>query len=240
MCCCYPIAYINDFGTSMAAPHVTGAIALMLQRNPALTHDQIKAILLANARGDAFTGVVPNNEYGYGKLDVLALLNDPMVRGAGTVITASAPRPARFASVEIDAGPLDLPQLQEGTPQWRLLNTREGQRLYRLGRTHWEEMRALVNTQKRVAVVWHRNHGPLLLHHATRTAMLPHVPLPREWDGVELSVRAARMVSALEPYASKELIKAMHATLPLVRRLQGKTLLELVEMFEASEEPQDA
>ena len=84
-----------------------------------------------------------------------------------------------------------------------------------------------------MAVVWHRNHGPFLLHHVTRTVMLPHVPLPHDVDGVELSIRAARLVSALEPYASKALIRAMHETLPLIAELQGKTLLDVVEMFEA-------
>ena len=47
----------------MAAPHVTGAIALMLERNPALTHQQIKAILMANARHDTFAPA-PNNDFG--------------------------------------------------------------------------------------------------------------------------------------------------------------------------------
>lgn len=240
-CCCSD--YIDMDGTSMATPHVVGAIALMLERNPKLVHQQIKTILLANARRDSFTGGTANSEFGNGKLDVLALLNDPAVRGAGPVIASSGGASVRSlpSSSERVARPFpEIPQLEEGVPLWRLLNTSEGRRLYELGRIHWEEVRALVNTEKRVAVVWHRNHGPLLLHHATRTSMLPHVPLPTELNGVEISVRAARLVSALEPYASKELIKAMHATLPLVRQLQGKTLLELVEMFETSEELQRA
>ena len=127
-----------------------------------------------------------------------------------------------------------------GTPLWRLLNTAEGQRLYHRGRKHWEEVREIVNTQKRVATVWHRNYGPMLLHHATRTAMLPHVPLPQEVNGIELRVRAAKLVTALEPFSSKELIRALHETLPLFTVLQGKTLLEIVEFFEASEEMQHA
>lgn len=234
-CCCD--SYIDESGTSMAAPHVTGAIALMLERNPALTHQQIKAILMANARHDTFAPA-PNNDFGAGKLDVLALLNDPLVRGSGTIITGSA-----AAARSRPAGPLPLtelslpkvPQLEEGTPLWRLLRTAEGQRLYELGQIHAEEVRGLVNSRKRVAVVWHRNHGPFLLHHVTRTVMLPHVPLPHDVDGVELSIRAARLVSALEPYASKALIRAMHETLPLIAELQGKTLLDVVEMFEAFE-----
>ena len=233
-CCCD--SYIDMSGTSMAAPHVTGAIALMLERNPALTHQEIKTILMTNARSDTFAPA-PNNDFGNGKLDVLALLNDPLVRGTGTVITSASSmrsRPARAALLPEMSLP-EIPQLEEGTPVWRLLNTAEGQRLYQLGRIHADEVRALVNSKKRVAVVWHRNYGPLLLHHVTRAVMLPHVALPHEVDGVEVSIRAARLVSALEPYASKELIRAMHETLPLVAELQGRTLLEVVEMFEPSE-----
>jgi subtilisin family serine protease len=237
-CCCE--SYTELSGTSQATPHVVGAIALMLQRNPALTHAQIKTILTTNpfTRQDSFTGTTPNNEFGFGKLDVLALLNHPLVKGSGPTISSSTARTAATPAAAVTPPELPkVPQLQEGTPLWRLLNTVEGQRLYERGRTHWEEVRAIVNTKKKVATVWHRNHGPLIMHHATRTAMLPHVPLPRELDGVELSVRAAKLVTALEPYSSKELIKALHETLPLIAQLQGKTLLELVEFFEATEKP---
>ena len=36
-------------GTSMAAPHVTGVVAMYLQRNPKLTPAEIKKMLLADA-----------------------------------------------------------------------------------------------------------------------------------------------------------------------------------------------
>jgi serine protease AprX len=76
-------------GTSMATPVVSGAVALMLQQNPALTPDQVKARLMKTAwkgfgqfssSADG-NGNVYNNEYdlftyGAGYLDVDAALNN--------------------------------------------------------------------------------------------------------------------------------------------------------------------
>ena len=60
-------------GTSMAAPHVTGAVAMMLQQNPGLTPTLARQILTANTRRDAQVtnaGAVPNKKFGWGKLDL--------------------------------------------------------------------------------------------------------------------------------------------------------------------------
>ncbi len=59
-------------GTSMAAPMVTGIIALWLQANPNLTVAQIKTILQNTSTTDSFTGTgsaIPNNTWGRGKIN---------------------------------------------------------------------------------------------------------------------------------------------------------------------------
>ena len=63
----YP-AYMSLSGTSMAAPQVSGAVALMLQANPNLTPNLVKAILQYTAREDAAYGPL---QEGAGFLDVL-------------------------------------------------------------------------------------------------------------------------------------------------------------------------
>ncbi len=81
--------YYELSGTSMAAPIVTGAVALMLQQNPSLTPDQVKARLMKTAwKGiGQFTyshdnwGNLYNNEYdlftyGAGYLNVNAALGN--------------------------------------------------------------------------------------------------------------------------------------------------------------------
>jgi hypothetical protein len=61
-------------GTSMAAPHVTGAAALILSVRPNLTCEQIREILVRTARRDGEAAGTPNNTWGSGKLDVAAAI----------------------------------------------------------------------------------------------------------------------------------------------------------------------
>jgi len=61
-------------GTSMSAPHVTGVLAQLLGLNPTLDAIQLRTLLTSTARTDAFTGAVPNNDWGHGKIDALAAM----------------------------------------------------------------------------------------------------------------------------------------------------------------------
>lgn len=71
--------YISIQGTSMATPFVTGVIALMLQQEPNLAPEDVQLRLRATAQRDADTGAVWNPGFGYGKIDVEALLNYMLV-----------------------------------------------------------------------------------------------------------------------------------------------------------------
>ena len=77
--------YQSFSGTSMAGPHVAGAVALIISANPELAGDvdAIENILEQTAVGkmtDEDCGDIdgddtPNNTYGYGRIDVLAAVN---------------------------------------------------------------------------------------------------------------------------------------------------------------------
>jgi len=67
--------YITIQGTSMATPFIAGVVALMLQREPNLTPEEVQQRLRVTSRRDAQTGRVWHPGFGFGKIDVQALLD---------------------------------------------------------------------------------------------------------------------------------------------------------------------
>lgn len=61
--------YGAKLGTSMAAPFVTGVIALWYQANPYLTHEQIMTIVKETAINDEYTADGGHDTWGYGKIN---------------------------------------------------------------------------------------------------------------------------------------------------------------------------
>lgn len=62
------LQHVMTFGTSVAAPHVSGLIAIFLQENAEMTPLDIQQRLIDCAITDEFTGGTPNFDWGYGKL----------------------------------------------------------------------------------------------------------------------------------------------------------------------------
>jgi subtilisin family serine protease len=101
-------------GTSMAAPHVAGAIALLWSAAPALIGDVAgsRALLdgtaVDNPDGECGGTPADNNVYGEGRLDALALLDAAPVGETGTltVRVSSHGKPIAGAKISI-TGPVD-------------------------------------------------------------------------------------------------------------------------------------
>ncbi len=64
--------YACNQGTSMAAPFVTGVIALWLQANPELTVDEVREVLNVTSWQDVRVNMSDSNAWGAGKIDALA------------------------------------------------------------------------------------------------------------------------------------------------------------------------
>ncbi|MCF8212223.1 MAG: S8 family serine peptidase [Rhodoferax sp.] len=76
--------HVAYMGTSMATPHVTGAVALLLQTNPTLTPEDAKRLLFSKLQTNSFTQAAnlpvfsqgvdmppsPNYAWGYGAMDI--------------------------------------------------------------------------------------------------------------------------------------------------------------------------
>ncbi len=98
-------------GTSMAGPHVVGVVALLWSARPQLARDiaQTKTILQNTANpqvvvaaqtcGGIPSSQIPNNSFGYGRVDALAAVNSVPAQGTPTVtVTGTPPTATRTAT----------------------------------------------------------------------------------------------------------------------------------------------
>lgn len=79
-------SYGGNSGTSMSAPHVAGAAALILQADSSLTVDQVEQILkdTATPRTNAQYPTAPNNGFGHGIINVFDAVSS-VVSGLGVL-----------------------------------------------------------------------------------------------------------------------------------------------------------
>ncbi len=94
-------SYYLLLGTSMAAPHVAGAGALLLALESGLSWDELREALTQGARADQWVGAVPNLSWGWGKLSLpgaVEALGPSPGPEAPTLILLGSPvaREARF------------------------------------------------------------------------------------------------------------------------------------------------
>jgi subtilisin family serine protease len=105
--------YSTSSGTSMSAPHVAGAVALLWSAHPFLRH-QIQATedLLNQSAVDVSVSScgssgVPNHAYGWGRLDIQAAVSqavpvsvaDPATSGPGVWLAHPYPNPAHHSAL---------------------------------------------------------------------------------------------------------------------------------------------
>jgi subtilisin family serine protease len=224
--CCLGF-YVAMNGTSMAAPHVTGVAALMLQRNRTLTYDQVRQQIWNSGRPpDPITGpTLPNSDWGYGMVD------------AQTACTGVAPAAAVGGGGGGGAGGggphLTLPIAATAVAgasiasRLRMLEQRLGDNalwheLGALVSTHFDEVHRLINGNRRVAVAWHRMNGPRLVRYVLQTAGDSRYSLlPPQRGGAPFDSQIDRMLALLARYGSPALRSDIRRYRSLVVALTG-------------------
>jgi subtilisin family serine protease len=96
--------YAIDAGTSMSAPHVAGIAALVWQSNPVLTGAQMWERLRRTAAAPTDGSAVPNNTWGYGKVNALRAVAEPVA--AITAPATTTPDTPVILTSENSSGPL--------------------------------------------------------------------------------------------------------------------------------------
>jgi subtilisin family serine protease len=183
--------YQDMSGTSQAAPHVTGAVALMLELDRTMTKDDIVRYLSDTARRGP---VGQEGVWGAGKLDVGAAIqlmrdlrpgldNPPAlvaaVRSSVDALRRAPARDAADAASSTAPAELSIPTTTPSAIELLRARVREipsGELCAALVSRHFSEVRRLVNTNRRIATFWHRGEGPALLRRLLQGAVDPTAP----------------------------------------------------------------
>ena len=220
-------------GTSFASPHVVGVIALLLQKEPNLTWQQVYDRVVNNAQRDMYTGVLPGGTWGFGKLDAWATLypgtaipNAMADQGQSSALAPFGPSNESALLAEQYVGPLK--DVRE-----RLLQTSAGREIVTAVQKHMNEVLQLIRTDVRVATAWKRSGGPavhvMLLH-----LLEPNRPLPLVVYGRPLAECVSRFVNAVIRRGSDVLRRDIAAALTPLNDPAGRSLNELLTSFEGA------
>ncbi len=140
-------------GTSVAAPHVAGALALVLQGEPGLTPEDARRRIRASGRDDAYTGPVWNPAAGWGKLDAAALVDTTLtpVLLRSLAVTAAPGGGAALAWQATEEDPVARFALESRGPseaEWRLRDRFPG-----AGPHRWTDPAAAAGTAYRLTAL---------------------------------------------------------------------------------------
>jgi subtilisin family serine protease len=224
--------YLMMSGTSMAAPHVAGVIALMLQKNPGLTNDQIRTHLIAHPQTTNEMGTLPNYSWGWGIVDAEAVV---AAVPATTPLMGPASVPPSEIPKKSPAPPILSPKpgLGTATPfapispslmarvRSDIFQTETGQFYAQLVRKHFQEVRTLVNTNQRVGTVWVRSGGPTIVRRLLQAIHNPDEPIPSTIDGKSVGDSVKRFFSILRQYGSPALRADLDRYEEVILRFEG-------------------
>ncbi|MNU64954.1 PII-type proteinase precursor [compost metagenome] len=93
--------HVRNGGTSMASPVVAGIAALYLQKCSKGNYQSFLDAIRSTAFTDAFTGTIPNNAYGYGKIHALNMMQQSNFTNTITAETFFCPGDSAVSTASI-------------------------------------------------------------------------------------------------------------------------------------------
>lgn len=238
-CCdCCTDFYVQMSGTSMAAPHVTGIVALMFQRNATLTFGDVRRHLReqADPPDPATAPALPNHEWGAGVVNAVkaaSAFGPSAAGGTSPVVLPSTPETAPPPVPAIV--PAASAQVGRGAPAAARMNelrrtaqaSPAGMLAASLVSTHFDEVLRLVNTRRRVTIAWHRMGGPDLLALVLATPAGDPIAIPAVIGDRSVVEGLALLLDALEREGSLPLRSDVAKHRKLILSLPGMDLSDL-------------
>jgi hypothetical protein len=220
----------------MASPHVAGLVALMFQKNRTLTFEQVRGHLQLSCRTDGIpatevppvieppTGIRGNHLWGSGKVNAaVALAAIPAVTAVAASGAGGSAPPLAFAPDEVGLTPHTLTSRLADLQ--RRFGARPGLQLFAaLVSEHVDEALRLVNTNRRVLVVWRRLGGPQLVRRLLHGPAPNDTLLPRTIDGRDVAELLAGFVAVLDRFAGPRLRADLARFADFVRLWPGASL----------------
>lgn len=146
--------------------------------------------------------------------------------GVDKTVPAAAPQSAAIAHQNTVANAAEFPtsMLQRlSEVEKELGETSAGKRYRGLVQRHIQEAQRLVNNNRRVATVWHRNGGPEIVHSIVRMTQSPHEKLLTEIRGKPLSESLASIQNIFTRYGSPQFSSDLREYGPALGHLAGLT-----------------